>query len=76
MLVLTSLIMVAGLLVVVCLVLVKLIWDLLQASVHDSPTIPENPGNSADLEGPSLRAVGQRDVPAVCRQVESQTPGL
>jgi hypothetical protein len=47
---LTSLIMVAGFVFAVCLSLVKLIWDLWQVSIHESPVFLETPSNPADAE--------------------------
>jgi hypothetical protein len=39
----TSLIVVFGFALVICLSVVKMTWDLSQLSVHDSPAIPEAP---------------------------------
>jgi hypothetical protein len=47
---LTSLIIVFGFAFIVCLGLVKMIWDLSQVSVHDSPSILETPGKPASAE--------------------------
>jgi hypothetical protein len=47
---LTSLIMVFGFVFVVCLGLVKLAWELSQASVHDSPAILETPSRRESSE--------------------------
>jgi hypothetical protein len=47
---LTSLIMVAGFVFVACLSLVKLSWELSQASVHESPAILEAPSQPASAE--------------------------
>jgi hypothetical protein len=53
---LTSLIIVAGLVFVVCLSLVKLTWELSQVSVHESPAILETPSNPASSEEPAAKA--------------------
>jgi hypothetical protein len=53
---LTSLIMVAGFLFVVCLSLVKLTWELLQVSIHESPAILETPCQPAGAEAPPAKA--------------------
>ena len=47
---LTSLIMVFGFAFGVCLSLVKMIWDLSQVSVHESPAILETPGRPASTK--------------------------
>lgn len=53
---LTALIFVAGFAFVVCLVLVKLIGDLSQASVHESPAILETHRKPASAEEPPAKA--------------------
>jgi hypothetical protein len=53
---LTSLIIVAGFVLAICLCLVKVAWDLSQVSVHESPAIPDTPGKPASAEGPSAMA--------------------
>jgi hypothetical protein len=53
---LTSVIIVFGFAFVVCLSLVKLIWDLSQVSVHESPAILETPGKPASTEEPPAKA--------------------
>jgi hypothetical protein len=45
---LTSLIMVLGFALVICLGVVKITWDLSQLSVHDSPSIPEAPAKASE----------------------------
>ena len=54
---LSSLIMVAGFVSVVCLSLVKLTWDLSQVSAHESPAIPETPGKPAGTDVPRAKAI-------------------
>ena len=45
---LTSLIVVFGFALVICLGVVKITWDLSQLSVHDSPAIPETPAKPGE----------------------------
>jgi len=52
---LTSLTIVFGFVFVVCLSLVKLTWDLSQASAHESPAILETPGKPASAEEPPTK---------------------
>jgi hypothetical protein len=52
----TSLIIVFGFAFAVCFGVVKMIWDLSQASVHASPAIREMPGRPASAEGPRGKA--------------------
>jgi hypothetical protein len=53
---LTSLIIVVGLAFVVCLGLVKTIWDLSQLSFHEAPVIREMPGRLAAAEDAHAKA--------------------
>jgi hypothetical protein len=51
---LTSLIVLAGLLFILCLCLIKLSWDLGQVSFHQPPAIAETPGGHAGAKEPPL----------------------
>jgi hypothetical protein len=52
---LTWLIIVAGLVFLVCLGLLKLIQDLFQMSVHESPAMPESLRRPANAEQPPAK---------------------
>jgi hypothetical protein len=54
---LTSLIMIFGFAFIVCLGLVKMVWDLSQVSAHESPAILETPGKHAIAEEPPANAI-------------------
>ena len=54
---LTSLIIVAGFAFVVCLCLVKMLWDLSQSSYHESPVIRETPSKLTATEDAPANAV-------------------
>ena len=53
---LTSLFIVFGFAFIICLGLVKMIWDLSQVSVHDSPSVLETPGKLASPEQAPAKA--------------------
>ena len=46
----TSLIIVFGFAFVVCVGVVKMVWDLCQLSFHEPPAIQETPGKPASAE--------------------------
>jgi hypothetical protein len=53
---LTSLILVFGFALVICLGVVKMTWDLSQLSLHDSPAFPETAGESTGTRQPASKA--------------------
>lgn len=53
---LTSLFIVFGFAFIICLGLVKMIWDLSQVSVHDSPSVLETHGKLASAEQAPAKA--------------------
>jgi hypothetical protein len=53
---LISLIIVFGSAFVVCLGLIKMIWDLSQPSFHESPIILDTPSEPTEAEGPPAKA--------------------
>jgi hypothetical protein len=59
---LTSLIMVLGFAFVVCLGLVRMIRDLSQLSVHESPVIRETPGNLAAEDDAPPEVIESQDM--------------
>jgi len=46
--ILTSLIVVFGFALVICLSVVKMAWDLSQLGAHDPPAIPETPATATE----------------------------
>jgi hypothetical protein len=54
------LIVAAAFMFVICLSMVKIIWDLLQVSIYGSPAIPEPSRNYRRAEDQPLKRVNRR----------------
>jgi hypothetical protein len=59
---LTSLIIVFGFAFVVCVGVVKMVWDLCQLSFHEPPANPEAPSNPADVEELPAKATDPHEL--------------
>jgi hypothetical protein len=59
---LTSLIVVFGFALVICLSVVKMTWDLSQLGIHDSPVFPETASKPTGAQQPAWKAAELSDT--------------